>query len=256
MAKKIQDDPARAQLAVVSTEQFVALRQEAAELQELVEEFFKDGLSENDLPLIKIPAGGGRSWELSESENAPTFTGCILGIQNTRAYWAEAFTGAGTPAACSSRDGVTGVGEPGGTCARCPLGEWGSGRGGVGTACLPRKIVYVLRPEEVLPVRLALPVTSFVNLRKYQVALLNRRVRPSAVSTLFGLTSAQSKTGIKYSQATFTVAGALDAETAGRARAYAALLTASLGQTKVENQAEEPPAAAEIDDEDVPVSWK
>jgi hypothetical protein len=242
-------------LTTITTEQFVALQQEATELQELVEEFFTDGLVENDLELIKIPSGGGRAWDLPKGLSAPTFDGVLLGIQNSRAYWPNTYSGGGTPADCSSRDGITGRGRPGGECKWCELSQWGSGRNGVGTACNPRKTLYILRPVDSLPVRLSLPVTSFTPLRKYQVSLLNQRVRPSAVATRFGLAVAQSKSNIKYSQATFAVAGALDPETALRAKAYAGILASALGGSAKSTAVEEP-APTEIEEDDIPSTWE
>jgi hypothetical protein len=251
MAAKEPIKKAETALAVIPAETYSALAQETQELRELVDEFFADGLSADDLHLIRIPTGGGKTWELPGEEQHPTFLGVILAIQNTRAYWPEAFSGGGSPTACSSRDGITGVGNPGGVCQECPLAKWGSGRSGIGTACTPRKILYVLRPEDTLPVRLALPVTSFKPLREYQMLLFNRRRRPSTVATAFGLERTTNKSGIAYSKATFTLTGQLSPETADRAAAYASLLRSSLATVPTEDAATAAGNPA-LDEDDIP----
>src|SRR5436190_7928237 len=172
-------------LAVVPLEEYQALQNETDELQDLVSEYLSDGLSADDLHLVRIPAGGGQSWDLPGNESARSFTGVILGIQNSRLYYKEKFTSGGLPPECSSRDGVTGVGIPGGLCVACPMSQWGSASVGKGQACSQRKTLYVLRPDDVLPVRLQLPATSFKNLRKFEMELLNKRMRRSAAAVSF-----------------------------------------------------------------------
>lgn len=245
-------------LAVISEESYMALRDEADELHSLIEEYLSDGLTEDDLHIVKIPGGGGRAWDLPGDVSAPSFVGVILGIQSTRAYFPDEFSGASQPPLCSSRDGITGAGQPGGVCAPCPFSQWGSGKNGMGSACGQRKILYVLRPEEVLPIRVALPVTSFRNLRRYQLDLLNQRARLSGVATEFSLIQVQSKGGIKYSQAFCRMAGALDPETAQRAKAYAALLTASLSgkALSADDVAAPAPRRPDLDESDLPFDWE
>src|SRR4029450_12815372 len=79
-----------------------------------------------DLDRIRMPTGGALTFEVptpAGPESRPTITGVLVHVQQRRAYWAQAFdeTGGGTPPDCTSADGITGVGEPGGACARCPL---------------------------------------------------------------------------------------------------------------------------------------
>lgn len=215
-------------LATIDLSSYLALREEAEELRELVDEYLEDGLSENDLHLIKIPAGGGMAWELPGDTTASTFDGVILAVQNTRAYFPQAFTGGANPPACSSRDGKTGVGLPGGSCLTCEKAIWGSGKEHFGTACGERKIVYILMPGETLPVRLSLPVTSFKILRKYQVSLLNKRYPSHGVVTQFGLEKAKSQSGITYSVLKLSQVTPISGDMADRAKAYATMLKSAL----------------------------
>lgn len=240
-------------LALVSTDHFVAFNDETNELIiELIREFFADGLGEDDLHTVKIPTGGGQSWDLPGDQSARTFTSIIVGEQMTRSYWPEPFSGTGQPSACSSKDGLMGVGDPGGPCSMCSYSQWGSGRNGIGQACQQRKILYILSPEDTLPMRLILPATSFGNLRKFYRDLLNKRVSRSGVVCEFGLMKTQNKTGITYSQATFKISDLLDKETAMRGKAYASVLARAMGHgTPIDAEPKAPPRH-DLDEDDIP----
>jgi hypothetical protein len=135
------------------------------------------------------------------------------------------------------------------------MARWGSARNSRGQACSARKILYVLRPDDVLPVRLQIPATSFTNLRRYQMELLNKRMRQSEAATTFGLTKTKNKSGIEYSQATFAFACALSAEMAARAKTYAALINASLSGKVIEDE-HVAGGNPELDESDVGFSWE
>lgn len=219
-------------LTVASTPGYLALEYRPHDLREMLNDCLEGGLQESDLEQIKIPTGGGIQWELPTAaggEMVATFDGVIVGIQSTRTYWPESFTGASVPPSCTSRDGKTGVGDPGGECDYCPMMQWGSGKNGTGTACSERKRVYILRPEGLLPMILNLPATSITNLRKYQVSLISQRTHPNVVVTRFGLFRTKSKAGIQYSQATFIAISPLPAEQVPLAKAYAKMIQEAVG---------------------------
>ena len=84
---------------------------------------------------VTIPAAGGTTFELpgelpGETDAAKEFTGVILYHHPLFAYYRERFTGGNNAPDCGSYDGVTGVGNPGGVCAQCPLNQFGSGENG------------------------------------------------------------------------------------------------------------------------------
>ena len=211
---------------------YLALQSEMHEMAGMIDEYLEGGLQSNDLERIKVPPGGGLQWEIPGAgggEMVSTFDGIIVGVQTTRSYWAEEFSGGNVPPNCSSRDGQTGVGDPGGECETCPKNHWGSGRNGVGTACQERKMVYILRPEDALPVVLSLPITSIKLLRKYQFRLLSKRTPPHAVVTRFGLERTKSGGGILYSLVTFSAVGPLSPQLTPIAKAYASTIKTALG---------------------------
>lgn len=113
---------------------------------------------------VTIPAAGGTTFELpgelpGETDAAKEFTGVILYHHPLFAYYRERFTGGNNAPDCGSYDGVTGVGNPGGVCAQCPLNQFGSGENG-GKACKNKRRIFILREGELIPILLTLPTGS------------------------------------------------------------------------------------------------
>ena len=74
---------------------------------------------------VTIPAAGGTAFELpgelpGETDAAKEFTGVILYHHPLFAYYRERFTGGNSAPDCGSYDGVTGVGDPGGSMRPVP----------------------------------------------------------------------------------------------------------------------------------------
>ena len=120
---------------------------------------------------IKIPAGGALQFELpGDSPEDPDYTKTLEGViiynHQACAYWPEGseFDDDATPL-CSSVDGKTGFGEPGGACAVCQMNQYGTatdknGNATKGKACKNMRHLYLLRDGEYMPILLALPPTS------------------------------------------------------------------------------------------------
>ena len=78
----------------------------------------KESMGENarlgiqDLPTVKVPAGGAINWQLPDGSAAPILQGVLIVYQPTRAYWSAEFgsTGGKTPPDCSSDDALHGNG--------------------------------------------------------------------------------------------------------------------------------------------------
>jgi len=212
--------------------QYETFHEDGEEIRELVEEYFRDGINETDLHLIKVPKAPSKTWDLPGEVSARTFTGVILGVREHRQLWKNPFEqNDGEAPVCKSLDGIMGVGIPGGACAICPKAEWGSGKDGEGTACPPRTTFYVLMPGDTLPVRLDMPVGATKQLPTLNRDLLNARAFKADVVITFGLSEVprgKKKSGT-YNQVTFTIVERFDDATKLRSRAYAASLTATLG---------------------------
>ncbi len=159
---------------------------------------------------IKVPSGGGVTFEMpTDDPDSPDtvkeFSGVILYHHPVRMYYKEKYTGANNPPDCGSFDGNFGVGVPGGSCAKCPLNQFGTALDdGSGKGCKDRRRIYILPEGEIFPVLLSLPTGSLKNLTTYIKRLLSKVKKPVMVVTKFTLKKAVNTKGMSYSQAVLT----------------------------------------------------
>ena len=165
---------------------------------------------------VSIPAAGGQAFEVpgempGETDMVKEFSGVILFHHPLFSYYRERFTGGNNAPDCGSYDGVTGVGNPGGSCARCPLNQFGSGENG-GKACKNKRRIFILREGELIPILLTLPTGSMRDFAVYVKRLLAKGKKSNSVVTKFSLKKVTNASGIAYSQAQFAVDRVLTAE--------------------------------------------
>ena len=183
------------------------------QMEDMAEEL--NGL-EGGFDRIKIPSGGMTVFEMpGETEDSPEtvkeFSAVILYHHPILQYYREKYTGGSNPPDCGSYDGVTGVGTPGGSCAKCPLSQFGSGENN-GKACKSRRRVFLLREGELFPMILSLPTGSLREFSRYIKRLLSKGRKSNTVVTRFSLKKATNSSGIAYSQAAFGVDRVLSEE--------------------------------------------
>lgn len=175
-----------------------------------------------------MPGAGGKTWSVPTPNGDVAISeiaAIIVAFQPCRAYWPGAYQG-NVPPACSSPDGKTGFGDPGGDCRTCPHAQWGTavdqqGNRTRGQACKSLIRIFLLTEGVVMPYLLALPPTS---LKAYQAYLVKRTMVPESyrsVITRIGLEANTNEAGIKYSRATFEKVRGLDAESSERIERYA-----------------------------------
>lgn len=193
-----------------------------------------DGLKP-EFERVKIPSGGGLAFEVpgddpDEPDMVKVVEGVIVDHYPVNAFWKEKYTGQGNPPDCSSRDGKVGIGDPGGSCKTCPYGgegedAWDSarelyGEEHSGKACKNMRRVFLYRDGDMFPLLIALPPTSVKPLAAHIQKIITRGMRSYHVVTKVALTKAQSKKGIAYSKAQFTIAGVLSDEQRQQMEAY------------------------------------
>jgi hypothetical protein len=164
-------------------EQYSIMTVDQDYLTEVIRENLGGELSRLDLQTVRVPTAGGLTWAVSDVERGEltekTLRGLVVYQTVARGYWAETFdsSGGGTPPTCVSNDGKKGLGNPGGSCATCPLNQWGSdARGGNGKACREMRLIYMLREDTVLPMVVVMPPTSIRPAREYFTKLPSRLV--------------------------------------------------------------------------------
>lgn len=200
---------------------------------------------------IKIPSAGSTVFEVpgedpSEPDTVKEFSGVILYHHPLLAYYKNKYTGGNNLPDCGNFDGVTGVGDPGGACAKCRYNQFGSGENGA-KACKNRRRIYILREGELFPLLLSLPTGSLKEFTRYIKRLLSQGKRSNAVVTRFSLRKAVNAGGIAFSQAQFTVDRVLTPDE------YALIVTLSdqvkALSAKVTFDTDEPAEALAIDPE-------
>ena len=170
---------------------------------------------EFQLDRIKFAAGGTTILEIpgdgDEPEMVKSLSCVILYNHPAFAYYMNKYQGGNNPPDCGSFDGITGIGNPGGSCKNCPFNQFGSGEGKA-KACKNRRLLYILREGEIFPVTLNLPTGSlkeFTNYVKHQAA---KGRRLNQVVTKISIRKANSKAGIDFSQAQFSMERMLTGE--------------------------------------------
>lgn len=206
---------------------------------------------------IKIPAGGATMFEVpgddeEEGTMVKDITGVILFNHPAYAYYHEKYTGGTNPPDCGSFDGVTGTGNPGGSCATCPYNQFGSGEG-QSKACKNRRFIYILQEGELFPMTLSLPTGSLKGFSQYVKRQLSKGRKLSQVVTKVSLKKATNNSGIAFSQAVFTFVRVLDpaekeamAKMTEQVKTYTANLTTAALSNAVDDEPIVDPETGEI----------
>ena len=228
-------------LAVVDTSGYLALREDLADVQEIIaENLAGQDFGEFDLTRISVPSGKATKyrWEiptLDGSESVEEITGIIVHQKQSRSFWPLSIDdgGGNTPPACSSSDGRYGTGKQWATktdpdpdgeprtlaCAECPNSKFGSD-GGRGQACKQSTSLFVLMETGFLPSIVSVPPTSLAAMKKYMGALANAGIRYRDVVTVFALEKRSNAGGTDYAQIAPRLGARLDPDAAARAREY------------------------------------
>ena len=139
-----------------------------------------------DIPRVKNPSGGGSHFEV-HGEATKTIEGVVVHHGLSRILWPDRMGG---QPLCVAEDAKTGRGTPGGDCDSCPLSEWGSnqkeGRERA-QACTLGHDFYVMRPGEMLPVRVVATATALGDVKQFLLLLASQGKRLRNIVVRFTL---------------------------------------------------------------------
>lgn len=206
-------------------------------LAEIVSANIAGGISAFDLTRIKVPAAGGIMWMVPSldgpAEPQRALEGVIVAWSDQRAFWREAFSGAGTPPDCASRDSRLGIGDPGGACLKCAFAQFGSAapkpgktEPGRGQACKQMRMLFIVRPSDLLPIVVAAPPTSLKAMRDYFIKLAGAGIPYYQAITSLKLAQDKNADGIDYSLVEPRMAATLSDEEAARIKMFSDSLQA------------------------------
>jgi hypothetical protein len=210
-------------------------------MQELLLENLGGGtLTASDLTKIDVPKGG-TFWEVPTGEGeeiAPfmALDGVVIAQMPHRIMYAERAANDTEikPPLCVSSDAITGYGTPGGSCAKCPMAQYGTK--GRGQACSARMFVYFLRDGDFLPVVIDLSPASLPNLRRYMTQLTTTARKPFyAVRTRMTLKKMEVPGGMgSYSIVEFKLIDQLDTDQVAVMKATKVMFLQMLQTTPIE----------------------
>jgi len=204
---------------IATVQQYAAMEISPREIAEmLLETSGGQRISPFDLDLIKVPSGqGAPMWAvqtLDGEDAAKTIDGIMILTRTIRSWWETSIdqTGGGSAPDCSSQDGQVGVGAPKGhpdfvegnydvrytqdgeeirrgrfDCNACPLAEFGSDARGSGKACKENLLIFMLRPESVIPMVIKVPPSSIKVMRNFIRSLMGRGIKPFGAVVSLGL---------------------------------------------------------------------
>lgn len=172
--------------------------------------------------VVKSPSGGSTVFSvpgLSGDEAEKELTGIILDYTTPRAYWDTPDPVEGTPPVCLSRNSI--ISHDGKACAHCVYNDFGSKDGETNAkACKESVLLFLLRPNNIIPLLVRVPVTSKARFLKYSTRLLSTLTPISSVVTKITLEKATSKAGKPYALFNFEAVSKLSPDEALQAKAF------------------------------------
>lgn len=208
------------EIATIPDSKYLALTNNALDI--ISENLKHQPLSHQLFDIVKPPSGGGIAFTvpgLSGDEMEKELTGIILDYTTPRAYWDTPDPVEGTPPVCYSKDSL--ISTEGKSCAHCQFNDFGSKDGETNAkACKESVELFLLRPDNIMPVIVRVPVSSKRIFQRYMTRLISRMIPISGVVTKITLEKATSKTGQPYAQYHFEAVETLTPEDAANAKAF------------------------------------
>lgn len=208
-------------LHIPAESSYIALNNNALDI--IKENLKHQPMSLDLFDIVKSPSGGSTVFSvpgLAGDDAAKELTGIILDYTTPRAYWDTPDPVEGTPPVCLSQDSI--ISHDGKACARCPYNDFGSKDGESNAkACKESVLLFLLRPNNILPLLVRIPVTSKGRFMKYMARLVGTLTPISGVVTKISLEKATSKSGKPYALFNFEAVSVLSPEEAVQSKSFA-----------------------------------
>ncbi|MCM1167598.1 MAG: hypothetical protein NC299_15940 [Lachnospiraceae bacterium] len=191
--------------------------------------------------VVKSPSGGSTVFSvpgIAGDEAAKELTGIILDYTTPRAYWDTPDPVEGTPPVCFSQDSI--ISHEGKACTTCQFNDFGSKDGDSNAkACKESVALFLLRPDNIMPIIVRVPVSSKLRFQRYMTRLVGRMIPLSSVVTRITLEKATNRTGQPYSLFNFEVSEELAPEEAVSAKAFANKFMEFVNTADIERKVEQ-----------------
>ncbi|MBB5336433.1 hypothetical protein [Pectinatus brassicae] len=206
-------------LATVNSN-YIALTNNAIDI--IRENLKQQPLSFQLFDIVKSPSGGATMFTvpgIAGDEMYKELTGIVLDYATPRAYWDTPDPVEGTPPVCYSHDSI--ISYEGKACSRCPFNDFGSKDGESNAkACKESVMIFLLRPDNIMPIIIRVPVSSKLIFQRYMTRLIGKMLPLSGVVTKITLAKTTNKTGQPYSLYNFETVSKLSSEEATQARNF------------------------------------
>ena len=214
-------DPVETETTLVSANSgYVALNSNALEI--ISENLKNQPLSVQLFDIVKAPSGGATVFSVpgpAGDEIEKELVGIILDYTTPRAYWESTDPVEGMPPACLSHNSITS--QDGKVCAHCPYHDFGSKDGeSSAKACKESVLLFLLQPDNALPLLVRVPVSSKNRFLRYSTRLLSTLTPISGVVMRITLEKATNRAGKPYAVYNFEAIGTLSSEEAAQARTF------------------------------------
>ncbi len=207
--------------AIIAEQGYIALKDNTIDI--IKQNLKNQPLSFQLFDTVKAPSGGSTVFTvpgISGDEIEKSITGIILDYATPRAYWKTADPVEGTPPTCYSTNSI--VSTDGKACNSCPYNTFGSRNGESNAkACKESVSLFMLRPGNIMPIIVRIPVSSKVIFQRYLTKLIGRMLPVSGVVTKITLEKTTNKAGQPYSVYNFEAIDVLPADSAAKASAFA-----------------------------------
>ncbi len=225
--------------ALETTRNYPALTNNALDI--IRDNLKKQPLSFQLFDIVKSPSGGSTVFSIpgiSGDEAAKELTGIILDYTMPRAYWDTPDPVEGTPPVCFSHDSI--ISHEGKACATCPFNDFGSRNGDSNAkACKESVVLFLLRPDNIMPIIVRVPVSSKLRFQRYMTRLVGRMIPLSSVVTRITLEKATNRTGQPYSLFNFEAIEELAPDEAANAKAFSQRFMEFVNAANIEQKVEQ-----------------
>lgn len=218
--------------AIIAEQGYIALRDNTIDI--IKQNLKNQPLSFQLFDTVKAPSGGSTVFTvpgISGDEIEKSISGIILDYTTPRAYWETPDPVEGTPPTCYSKDSL--VSFDGKSCTHCPFNDFGSKNGESNAkACKESVALLMLRPGNIMPIIVRIPVSSKVIFQRYLTRLIGKMLPLSGVVTRITLDKTTNKAGQPYSVYSFEAVEELNTNDAEKAKAFGKNLMSVLDSTQ------------------------
>lgn len=206
--------------SLTSNQEYIALRSNTIDI--IKQNLKNQPLSFQLFDTVKAPSGGTTVFTIpgiAGDEVEKSITGIILDYTTPRAYWETTDPVEGTPPTCYSTDSI--VSFDGKACCNCPFNSYGSKDGESNAkACKESVSLFMLRPGNIMPIIVRIPVSSKIIFQRYITRLISKMMPVSGVVTKITLAKTTNKCGQPYSVYNFEAVSVLPPNEAAKANAF------------------------------------